>query len=104
MEFQSPRIVEKTPIGYLPMDFKEFSASAKGYEIRGLPLEELVLLESLFISLDDNNDGVLSQKEFSGLALQLKGLDAKAALKGNQSTEPNRYGRRLQSVNGSVSP
>jgi len=47
---------------------------------------------------------VLSQKEFSGIALQLKGLDAKAVLMVNQTTEPNRYGRRLVAVNGSVSP
>merc|ERR1712193_526074 len=105
MDEQAPRIVENTPKGYFPMDFKEFSESAKGYEIRGLPLEELVLLESLFISLDDNNDGVLSEKEFSGLPLQLRGLNAKAALKGNHSSsEPSRYGRRLIAVNGSVSP
>lgn len=106
MDEQAPRIVEDTPKGYFPMDFKEFTACAKGYEIRGLPLEELVLLESLFISLDNNNDGVLSQQEFSGLPLQLRGLDAKAALKSFNASSSNedRYGRRLLAVNGTVSP
>lgn len=96
-----PRIVNNTPSGYFPLGYVEFKAAAKGYSIVNMPLEDSTL-ESLFISLDDDNDGVLSAKEYGQLPHKLHSLEVEASARMTQNDEEER--RRLLSLNGTVNP
>merc|ERR550514_1068238 len=78
-----------------PMDFKEFEIGARGYRVMGYPLEEMILLETMFIQMDGNNDGSLSMVEYERLPGMLDALDQEAHHKMNQTSDDDV--RRLQS-------
>lgn len=75
------------------MNFAEFEKGAHGYRVMGYPLEDLILLETMFIQMDDNNDGSLSMDEFEKLPAMLDSLDQEAVEKMNHTENAM---RRLQ--------
>lgn len=71
---QGQRVVAGTTL--FPIDFDNFKASSAGYRIRGILIEDVIKLQSLFSELDSNFDGLLSSSEYAGLPNVLAALDA----------------------------
>jgi len=69
-------IVDTADPGIFPVDFVAFRASADGYRIQGRLLENITELETMFLLLDSDNDGLLEPTEYAGLPNLLASLDA----------------------------
>jgi hypothetical protein len=61
-----------------PQGFADFKLSAQGYSLQGVLLQDIIQLESMFLQLDENNDGYLSATEYTRLPNTLAALDAAA--------------------------
>jgi hypothetical protein len=79
---QAQNIVDQTPSDSFPIDFDTFEAAAVGYRIQGMLLENITQLETVFLNLDSNNDGLLSPPEYSMLPSVLAGIDVAVAAAG----------------------
>jgi hypothetical protein len=49
-----------------PQDFADFKTSASAYTLRGILLQDLIQLESMFLQLDENNDVCSALKSIRG--------------------------------------
>jgi hypothetical protein len=65
-------------VALFPQDFAAFKQSAQGYMLRGMVLQDINPLDSVFLQLDVNNDGLLSAIEYQRLPNILVALDAAA--------------------------
>merc|ERR1712216_1009401 len=72
-----------------PQGFEDFKKSADGYMLQGILLQDLIQLESMFLQLDQNNDGLLQSEEYAKLPNTLAALDA-AALAQSSAVNANR--------------
>eukprot|EP00929_Paragymnodinium_shiwhaense_P007312 TRINITY_DN111233_c0_g1_i1.p1 TRINITY_DN111233_c0_g1~~TRINITY_DN111233_c0_g1_i1.p1 ORF type:complete len:693 (+),score=98.98 TRINITY_DN111233_c0_g1_i1:43-2079(+) len=68
-------IVVATPTGAFPIDFDHFEKAATGYKIQGKLLDNITQLETVFLNLDVNNDGLLSSSEYAALPNILGAID-----------------------------
>jgi len=84
---QGEMIVKSMSGDHFPLGFDDFKASAKGYMLRGVLLEDIIQLESMFLQLDENNDGELVPYELSKLPNVLVQLDATAEARQNAEAE-----------------
>jgi len=69
-----------------PQGFEDFKTSAMGYQLQGILLTDLIQLESMFLQLDQNNDGVLDAEEYGKLPNTLASLDAASLAQLSQGT------------------
>lgn len=92
---QGMEIVSMMSPSLLPQGFDDFSASAKGYMIQGMLLSDLIQMESMFLQLDQNNNGLLDAAEYARLPSTLAALEAAAIAQ--QGSTPTSGARRLSS-------
>lgn len=76
---QGKQIYDSMSGDHFPVGFEDFKFSAKGYMIGGKLLEDIIQLESMFLQLDENNDGLLTAYEFAKLAGVLDQLEQTVA-------------------------
>lgn len=89
-------VLEMTAVSAYPISIESFKASAKGFRIYGVLLEELVDMMVLFSMLDKSHDGGLSAAEYANLPVALHEVEIEADhLK--PLDDDNFEGRRLQS-------
>jgi len=72
---QGEQIVTMTSEDAFPISFESFRESSTGYRIHDIPLEDIIAPESMFVQLDENNDGFLSSDEYLKLPSVLRALD-----------------------------
>jgi len=75
---QGMQILSMMGAALFPQNFDDFQTSAHGYTLRGILLQDLIQLESMFLQLDENNDGMLQATEYAKLPGALTQLDAAA--------------------------
>jgi len=90
---QGTQILGMMGAALFPQPFEDFKKSADGYMLQGILLQDLIQLESMFLQLDQNNDGLLQATEYAKLPNTLSALDA-AALQ--QKTAQGSATRRLE--------
>jgi hypothetical protein len=92
---QGVNILQNMGSSLFPQDFADFQKSAQGYTLRGLLIQDIIKMESMFLQLDENNDGMLSSKEYERLPNTLAALDAAALAQKAASSSSSSGGRRL---------
>lgn len=75
---QAQQIISDMGAALFPQGFDDFAKSARGYKLQGMLLQDIIQMESMFLQLDQNNDGVLDAGEFSRLPATLAALDTAA--------------------------
>lgn len=75
---QGAEILSMMGAALFPQGFEDFKKSADGYTLQGILLQDLIQLESMFLQLDQNNDGLLQSEEYAKLPNTLAALDAAA--------------------------
>eukprot|EP00928_Gymnodinium_smaydae_P071051 TRINITY_DN54732_c0_g1_i1.p1 TRINITY_DN54732_c0_g1~~TRINITY_DN54732_c0_g1_i1.p1 ORF type:complete len:800 (-),score=141.63 TRINITY_DN54732_c0_g1_i1:105-2411(-) len=89
---QAETIVQDTPVEIFPLDFADFQFLADGYRIRDRLLENLTHLETVFLQLDGDNNGMLNKSEYSGLPVVFRNIDTAVA---NQLAKSRRLEEEL---------
>lgn len=72
---QGVEIVEQTEVAAFPIDFATFKHVAEGYRIQGIVLQAITELETVFLQLDMDNDGLVYQPEFERIPSVLARID-----------------------------
>eukprot|EP00927_Polykrikos_kofoidii_P054864 TRINITY_DN49214_c0_g1_i1.p1 TRINITY_DN49214_c0_g1~~TRINITY_DN49214_c0_g1_i1.p1 ORF type:complete len:665 (-),score=70.40 TRINITY_DN49214_c0_g1_i1:231-2225(-) len=106
---QADHILDNTDPGSYPIDFVHFKASAHGYRIRGKLLDNVTMLETIFLNLDRSNDGLLQKEEYAVLPNILSTIDAAIAADegfddSNNSAGPQAQTARARQLQGTDEP
>jgi len=102
---QAQQIIGMMGAALFPQGFEDFQKSAHGYVLQGILLQDLIQLESMFLQLDENNDGLLQASEYANLpnalvALNTAALSQLSASSGSRRLANGSFERFLEEFTG----